>query len=97
MGRRGVSLNLDNVFKYTVCFFKSTPNKRQKLFLSDLPFGPNYSSCLPTVYIVPVLPYVNSITSNRDLVRPNVNHTVPLYILILFPGILVPGISAFDK
>ena len=48
-------------------------------------------------YIVPVLPYVNSITSNTDLVRPNVNHTVPLYILILFPGILVPGISAFDK
>ena len=26
VGERGVNLNLDNVFKYTVCFFEITPN-----------------------------------------------------------------------
>ena len=29
VGGRGVNLNLDNVFKYTVCFFDGTP-KTQK-------------------------------------------------------------------
>ena len=27
VGGKGVNLNLDNVFKYIVCFFNATPNK----------------------------------------------------------------------
>ena len=31
VGGRGVNLNLDNVFKYTVCFFDATPKLKYDL------------------------------------------------------------------